>query len=867
MRIIKSRDLMIILSKLNRQNQIGRAVSTKVYELWNKLLEADSYDEVEGAFSTLNVTNHGESRIQHCVKYDLGKGYRLVTIKHKGIVSLEFVGNHDETDKWLDRNSGKTLITDGSTLESVNRIDGNQQLSWMEAAEAFPMNSNRPLLDFLKDKELEFIDHSLVIPAANLRRLMRIYSYSTKEELEAALNGLQEREYLFLSSLFKCLYEDDLEGATLLIDHEKDDLFDISDLDKSDIDEVRLGRGYIELRDLSKEEWNNLLSREWVDWMLFLHPDQKEIVDKDFNGPSRLLGVSGSGKTCVLVHRALYLAKKYKEPILITTINNSLAELLRGLVDQLIELEAEDKEELKKLIEVKSFWRVCFDFILVHENDQLIKRGLEEYSDKSQDDVDRIWEEFVNLEENNEDYLKAFNVITALKARSMDAHSYIKDEFNLIRSATSKPQRHEYLELSRTGRKTPLSKEMREDVLGTLEAWEEKMEHVGVSDYMNVLRFVNKHESNIKSKYRSILVDEIQDFGTEELRILRKLVVEDENDLFMCGDIAQQVQVKQHKIRTAGINVIPSNYLKIVKNYRNSKEILLAANSMFNSNINRDDFTEEGFELLDPELANFHTTEPNVYYAPSFELELEYALNYFQWCLSEGLMSKACIALAGFTHFEVCRLAEQLHLPILNGDTDVKDEKIVISELNQTKGFEFDAVAVLNLNLENFPKPNYPKEEEFRDISRLYVAMTRAKKHLILSYNTMLSRVFDNVREYISDSQLWSEQLGEEINEVQLVQLIAPKVDNLLNSDLDGLRFIIRTPLIFSRELSLKIKQLVTGRTASDTSGRPTQFKTIRDIRVALKIPRYQGHLRNLLGAAYKEAIEVLEIEFEVQRI
>ena len=54
-------------------------------------------------------------------------------------------------------------------------------------------------------------------------------------------------------------------------------------------------------------------------------------------------------------------------------------------------------------------------------------------------------------------------------------------------------------------------------------------------------------------------------------------------------------------------------------------------------------------------------------------------------------------------------------------------------------------------------------------------------------------------------------------------------VDDLVNSDLDGLRFIIRTPLLFSRELALKIKQLVTGRAATDTSGRPTQFKAIKD--------------------------------------
>ncbi|MDA9791141.1 UvrD-helicase domain-containing protein [Schleiferiaceae bacterium] len=866
MRVIKSSDLMMILSKLNRQNQIGRSVSTKVYELWNELVEANSFEDVEVAFGRLNVTNHGETRIQHCVKYDLGKGYRLVTIKHKGVVSLEFVGNHDDTDKWLNANAGKQLITDGDTITSVKKIEGEKYIGWMDNQYAFPMNSDKPLLDFLREKDHNFID-TLNIPIPNYRSLLSIYSYSSKDELEAALNGLPEREYSFLSSLFNYLYQDDLEGAFRLIEHEQDEFFNVSDLNSSDINNVRLGRGYIELRDLSKEEWNSLLDSEWVDWMLFLHPDQKEIVNKDFNGPSRLLGVSGSGKTCVLVHRALYLAKKYKEPVLITTINHSLAELLKGLVDQLIELEFQEKEILKGLIQVKSFWKVCFDFILQFEKDSLIRRGLEEYSDKSQDDVDRIWEEFVNLEENNDDYIKAFDVITALKGRSMDAHTYIKDEFNLVRSATSVEQRLEYLDLPRTGRKTPLNKELREVVLSTLNAWEEKMEHVGVSDYMNVLRFVNKHESNITTNYRSILIDEIQDFGTEELRILRKLVDEDENDIFMCGDIAQQVQVKQHKIRTAGINVLPSNYLKIVKNYRNSREILLAANSMFNSNINRDDFTEEGFELLDPELANFHTTEPYVYYAPSFEMELEYALNYLRWCLNEGLMSKACIALAGFSHFEVCRLAEQLQLPILNGDTDVKDEKIVISELNQTKGFEFDVVAILNLNSETFPKPNYPKEEEFRDISRLYVAMTRAKKELILSYNTTLSKVFNHVGEYISDPTLWSEQLGEEINEVQLDHFSALKSDNLMNSELDGLRFIIRTPLLFSRDLALKFKQLVTGRSTSDTSGRPTQFKAIKDLRGALKIPRYQGHLRSLFGTTYEEAMKVLEIELEVQRI
>lgn len=49
-------------------------------------------------------TKHGERRINGCVKYDLGSGYRLVTIRRKGAVHLVCIANHDEVDTWLERN-------------------------------------------------------------------------------------------------------------------------------------------------------------------------------------------------------------------------------------------------------------------------------------------------------------------------------------------------------------------------------------------------------------------------------------------------------------------------------------------------------------------------------------------------------------------------------------------------------------------------------------------------------------------------------------------------------------------------------------------------------------------------------------------
>jgi len=68
------------------------------------------------------------------------------------------------------------------------------------------------------------------------------------------------------------------------------------------------------------------------DWMLYLHPEQEKIAFAELSGPVRLRGVSGSGKTSVLVHRARHLAKKYNEPVLVVSLTNSMKKLLEELI-------------------------------------------------------------------------------------------------------------------------------------------------------------------------------------------------------------------------------------------------------------------------------------------------------------------------------------------------------------------------------------------------------------------------------------------------------------------------------------------------------------------------------------------------------
>jgi hypothetical protein len=88
------------------------------------------------------------------------------------------------------------------------------------------------------------------------------------------------------------------------------------------------------------DDFNNFFTNHsMADWMLFLHPEQKKVSEKDFKGPARLRGVSGSGKTSVLVHRSRFLAKKYRQPVLLVTLTESMRKLLDHLANDLCGVE------------------------------------------------------------------------------------------------------------------------------------------------------------------------------------------------------------------------------------------------------------------------------------------------------------------------------------------------------------------------------------------------------------------------------------------------------------------------------------------------------------------------------------------------
>jgi len=49
------------------------------------------------------LTRSGDARMKKCLKYDLGKGYRLICVKERTSIYVLYTGSHDSCDTWMDK--------------------------------------------------------------------------------------------------------------------------------------------------------------------------------------------------------------------------------------------------------------------------------------------------------------------------------------------------------------------------------------------------------------------------------------------------------------------------------------------------------------------------------------------------------------------------------------------------------------------------------------------------------------------------------------------------------------------------------------------------------------------------------------------
>lgn len=100
------------IKHLRRTGKKGQQIADKVQTILANIRQGSCYCNSVGS----KRSKKGEQRIKNCIKYRLGYGYRLVTIRVNEHLYIPFLGSHDETDQWLERHRFENFKPDPLTF-------------------------------------------------------------------------------------------------------------------------------------------------------------------------------------------------------------------------------------------------------------------------------------------------------------------------------------------------------------------------------------------------------------------------------------------------------------------------------------------------------------------------------------------------------------------------------------------------------------------------------------------------------------------------------------------------------------------------------------------------------------------------------
>lgn len=282
-------------------------------------------------------------------------------------------------------------------------------------------------------------------------------------------------------------------------------------------------------------------------WRVFLHPSQRKLVERHWNGPVRVLGGAGTGKTVVAMHRARWLAKQLPangEKILFTTFTVNLA---TDIAENLRKICSAD--DLKK-IEVTNIDGWVSEFL-----------RRQKYSHK------------IVYEGMSREYRQAWESALILSSASGFPDSFYKEEWERVILPQRVYTKADYFKASRLGRGVALNRSQRADIWPVFEELRSQLHHQGLRTFEDAtLDAVDLLASqDIRLPYRHVIVDEAQDMGPQAFTLIRHLAAEAADDLFIVGDGHQRIYRRKAVMSHCGIQIVGrSRKLKI--NYRTTEE-------------------------------------------------------------------------------------------------------------------------------------------------------------------------------------------------------------------------------------------------------------------------------------------------------
>jgi len=304
------------------------------------------------------------------------------------------------------------------------------------------------------------------------------------------------------------------------------------------------------IEEVQEAAYAGLAAEPIESWMAFLHPDQIKVVRRSFNGPSRIRGAAGTGKTVVGLHRAAHIARMHPGRVLVTTYVRTLPDVLSTLFRRLAPEVAD---------------RVDFAGVYTIALGLLKARGITSRLDGS---ADLIW---------NSTWAR-HGLTGEVGAIDRDGR-YWKEEISHVIKGRGLASLAEYENCSRVGRERRLTLPQRAAVWQLYLAYEAELRARGVWDWADVILHAEAAITPGTSGYRAVVIDEAQDLSAAMIRLLHRLVGDDPDAFNLIGDGQQSIYPGGYTLGELGISIAGRGVV-MTRNYRNTREIASFAASL-----------------------------------------------------------------------------------------------------------------------------------------------------------------------------------------------------------------------------------------------------------------------------------------------
>ena len=652
----------------------------------------------------------------------IDQSYRGIVFKPKTgkVYMLLWVDNHDEAYHWAK-----------NRIYSIHPETGSVQVIEVEECSVEP----EPVAVSEPEKQHGFFshikDHYLLKLGVPEIQIPLVRSLQTEKDLDDAGEELPQEAY---EALFFLAAGDSLEDVLRSMETpDPSKAVDTEDYEAA-LDKPDSKRRFFVVED--ELELASILNAPLEKWRVFLHPAQRKFAERDWNGPVRVLGGAGTGKTVVAMHRARWLAqhvfKKETDRVLFTTFTRNLAADIRENLTNIC------KPEVMRRIEVVNLDKWVSGFLRKGGYDYKIDYGRL---------IEPLWKHALD---------------TAPSDLSFEP-SFYREEWERVIQPQAVTSLDAYFKAERVGRGTRLNRKARKAIWPVFEEYRILLNEHGLREGDDALRdarllLENKNEV---LPYQSIVVDEAQDMGAQAFKLIRQMLPGGgkKNDLFIVGDAHQRIYRHKVILGRCGINIIGRG-CKLRINYRTTDETRKWAVKLL-TGLKIDDLdggvdNQKGYKSL------LHGIAPQIMNFDSFEVEVEYIIDRLKQIKAGGeLLRGTC--LVARTHSFLKQYESDLKQKGIDTyfirRSEAEDQSVQglrMATMHRVKGLEFDRVIIAGVNDGIVPYEAYGtgssdsvvgRDSEIQERALLYVSATRARKEVLVSSFGEVSKFLSKMSE------------------------------------------------------------------------------------------------------------------------